>query len=55
MLGLAEGDQRGVLFVKDKGGIDYYRFKITATHTSPIPEDTYAMIHIRGIGEFSGP
>ncbi len=48
VLGLAEGDQRGVLFVKDKGGIDYYRFKITATHTSPIPEDTYAMIHIRG-------
>ncbi len=37
----------GVLIVKDKGGILEHRFEITATHTSPIPEDTYAMIHIR--------
>ncbi|PBK95856.1 hypothetical protein ARMGADRAFT_925273, partial [Armillaria gallica] len=38
------GDRRGVLIVKDKGGIEH-RVKITATHTSPIPEDTYAMIY----------
>ncbi len=47
VLGLAvveEGDRRGVLIVKDKGGIEH-RFEITATHTSPIPEDTYAMIY----------
>ncbi len=39
-----EGDRRGVLIVKDRGGIGR-RFEITATHTFPIPEDTYAMIH----------
>ncbi|KAK0224571.1 hypothetical protein EDD85DRAFT_1027700 [Armillaria nabsnona] len=44
VLGLAEGDQRGVLIVKDKGGIEH-RFGIIATHTSPIPEDTYTMIY----------
>ncbi len=46
VLGLAvveEGDRRGVLILKDKGGIEH-RFEITATHTSPIPEDIYAMI-----------
>ncbi|KAK0224557.1 hypothetical protein EDD85DRAFT_940906 [Armillaria nabsnona] len=47
VLGLAiveEGDRRGVLIVKDKGGIEH-RFEITATHTSPIPEDTYTIIY----------
>ncbi|KAK0224584.1 hypothetical protein EDD85DRAFT_940921 [Armillaria nabsnona] len=47
VLGLAvvkEGDRRGVLIAKDRGGIDH-RFEITASHTSPIPEDTYAMIY----------
>ncbi|PBL00181.1 hypothetical protein ARMGADRAFT_1072558 [Armillaria gallica] len=47
VLGLAvvkKGDRRGVLIAKDKGGIEH-RFEITATHTSPIPEDTYEMIH----------
>ncbi len=47
VLGLAvvkEGDRRGVLIVKDRGGIGH-GFEITATHTSPIPEDTYAMIY----------
>ncbi len=44
VLGLAEGDQRGVLIVQDKGGIEH-RFEIIATHTSPIPEGTYTMIY----------
>ncbi len=39
-----EGDRRGVLIVKDKGGIEH-RFQITATHMSPIPENTHAMIY----------
>ncbi|PBK81136.1 hypothetical protein ARMGADRAFT_1091565 [Armillaria gallica] len=50
VLGLAvveEGDQHGVLIVKDKGGIEH-RFEITATHMSPIPEDTYMMIDTNG-------
>ncbi len=42
-----EGDQRGVLTVKDKGGIEH-RFEITATHMPPIPEDTYTMIYTYG-------
>ncbi len=41
---MEEGDRHGELIVKDNGGIEH-RFEITATHTSPIPEDTYAMIH----------
>ncbi|PBK89171.1 hypothetical protein ARMGADRAFT_935940 [Armillaria gallica] len=47
VLGLAvveEGDRRGELIVNDKAGIEH-RFEITATHTSLIPEDTYAMIY----------
>ncbi|KAK0224567.1 hypothetical protein EDD85DRAFT_913691 [Armillaria nabsnona] len=54
VLGLAiveKGDRRGVLIVKDKGGKEH-RCEITATHTSPIPEDTYTMIydwHHRGV------
>ncbi|KAK0214652.1 hypothetical protein EDD85DRAFT_502601 [Armillaria nabsnona] len=47
VLGLAvveEGDRRGVLIVKDKGGIEH-RLEITATHMSPIPEDTYTIIY----------
>ncbi len=50
VLGLAvveEGDRRGELIVEDKGWIEH-RFKITAAHVSPIPEDTYAMIHFQG-------
>ncbi len=50
VLGLAiveEGDRRGALIVKDKGGIEH-RFEVTATHTSPIPEDTYVMIQLCG-------
>lgn len=50
VLGLAvveEGDRCGVLIVKDQGGIEH-RFEITATHMSPIPEDTYTMIHACG-------
>ncbi|KAK0217706.1 hypothetical protein EDD85DRAFT_916356 [Armillaria nabsnona] len=46
VLGLAiveEGDRRGVLIVKDPGGKEH-RCEITATHTSPIPEDTYTII-----------
>ncbi|KAK0224563.1 hypothetical protein EDD85DRAFT_778407, partial [Armillaria nabsnona] len=47
VLGLAvveEGDRHGVLIVKDEGGIEH-RFEITATHMSPIPEDTYTMLY----------
>ncbi|KAK0214655.1 hypothetical protein EDD85DRAFT_1000428 [Armillaria nabsnona] len=47
VLGLAvaeEGDRRGLLIVKGEGRIEH-RFEITATHMSPIPEDTYAMIY----------
>ncbi len=43
LAGVEEGDRRGVLIVKDNGGIEH-RVKITATHTYPIPEDTYTMI-----------
>ncbi len=52
VLGLAvveEGDRRGVLIVNDKGGIEH-RFEITATHTYPIPEDTYTLIDTCSLG-----
>ncbi|KAK0234905.1 hypothetical protein EDD85DRAFT_887280 [Armillaria nabsnona] len=39
-----EGDRHGVLTVDDWGGKER-RFRITATHTCPIPEDTYTMIY----------
>ncbi|KAK0429677.1 hypothetical protein EV421DRAFT_1722899, partial [Armillaria borealis] len=38
-----ESDRHGELIVEDKGGIEH-GFEITATHTYPIPEDTYTMI-----------
>ncbi|KAK0244125.1 hypothetical protein EDD85DRAFT_187059 [Armillaria nabsnona] len=38
-----EGDRRGALIVKGEGG-KKHRFKITAAHTYPIPEDTYTLI-----------
>ncbi|SJL13461.1 uncharacterized protein ARMOST_16905 [Armillaria ostoyae] len=37
------GRRRGELIVENNGGIE--QFKITATHTYPIPEDTYTMIY----------
>ncbi|KAK0191026.1 hypothetical protein F5146DRAFT_1046806 [Armillaria mellea] len=37
------GGRHGELTVKDKAGMEH-RFKITATHEYPIPEDTYTLI-----------
>ncbi|KAK0436326.1 uncharacterized protein EV420DRAFT_238848 [Desarmillaria tabescens] len=41
--GLQGSDRRGELIVKDKGGIEH-GFEVTATHTYPIPDDTYTLI-----------
>ncbi|SJL13390.1 uncharacterized protein ARMOST_16833 [Armillaria ostoyae] len=38
------GHRRGKLIVKGEGG-KKHRFKITAAHTYPIPEDTYTLIY----------
>ncbi|SJL01914.1 uncharacterized protein ARMOST_05238 [Armillaria ostoyae] len=43
-LAVGGGDRHGELIVKEKGGMDSHRFKITATHKYPILEDTYTLI-----------
>ncbi|KAK0184617.1 hypothetical protein F5146DRAFT_1074307 [Armillaria mellea] len=52
VLGLAvvdEGDRRGELIVEYDGGIA--RFRTTASHTYPIPEDTYTLIYCKGLSK----
>ncbi|PBK72650.1 hypothetical protein ARMSODRAFT_953043 [Armillaria solidipes] len=48
-LAVGGGDRHGELIVKEKGGMDSHRFKITATHEYPIPYTLILAYYLHGI------